>query len=77
MMLLLLLAADAGIDQLLPQHDKLINLYNEARAAARSAIRAAQTGGGKGGAPGLTMLKVYSIYSWTRCSIQSREHGAL
>jgi hypothetical protein len=38
--------APASAEQALPQHDKLINWYQEARAATRSAIKAAQTGGG-------------------------------
>jgi hypothetical protein len=42
--------APASAEQALPQHDKLINWYQEARAATRSAIKAAQTGGGTGGA---------------------------
>eukprot|EP00879_Flechtneria_rotunda_P020354 GHRR01021405.1.p1 GENE.GHRR01021405.1~~GHRR01021405.1.p1 ORF type:complete len:546 (+),score=261.79 GHRR01021405.1:1195-2832(+) len=35
----------ASIEQLLPQHDRIINLYTEARAAAKAAIKTAQAGG--------------------------------
>lgn len=43
-------AADGpvSLEVVLPQHDKLINLYNEARAATRSAVKAAQTGAAAG-----------------------------
>uniref|UniRef100_A0A383WLW4 Signal recognition particle subunit SRP68 n=1 Tax=Tetradesmus obliquus TaxID=3088 RepID=A0A383WLW4_TETOB len=40
----------ASAEQALPQHDKLTNWYQEARAATRNAIKAAQTGGGSGAA---------------------------
>jgi hypothetical protein len=41
---LLCVADDASPDDALPQHDKLINLYSEARGVARSTVKMAAAG---------------------------------